>query len=73
MSVEEDVARRLAQLRHDLRTPLTVVVGFTDLLSRDDLSAEQRRHYASRVASAAAEMRDMIDALAPDGDGAPAA
>ena len=39
-----------SRLRHDLRTPLTVVIGFAELLAgQRALSDAQRRDYAERV------------------------
>jgi signal transduction histidine kinase len=50
------------RLRHDLRTPLTVVIGFAELLASDrELTDDQRRDYASRVLGAGLEMRELID------------
>jgi signal transduction histidine kinase len=50
-------------LRHDLRGPLTLVIGFAELLAADrPMSDEQRREYAERVLEAALELRDMLDA-----------
>ncbi len=52
----------LAQLRHDLRTPLTVVIGFAEILSGErPLTDDERRDYAERVLSAGIEMRGLID------------
>ena len=57
----------LSQLRHDLRTPLTVVIGFAEILAGNrPLSDEDRRDYAERVLSAAIEIREMIDAAKLD-------
>jgi signal transduction histidine kinase len=57
----------LSKLRHDLRTPLTVVIGFAEILSGPrPLSDEDRRDYAERVLSAAIEIREMIDAAKLD-------
>lgn len=57
----------LGRLRHDLRTPLTVVIGFAEILSGTrPLSDEDRRDYAERILSAAIEMREMIDAAELD-------
>lgn len=54
---------RLVRLVHDLRTPLTVVSGFCELLERqgDKLTDGQRQEYLQRVSAAAAEMRDILD------------
>ena len=53
----------LVSLVHDLRTPLTIVQGFADLLSRRgvSLSDEQRQEYVDRIAAAAAEMKSILD------------
>jgi K+-sensing histidine kinase KdpD len=53
----------LRTLVHDLRTPLTLVEGFSDLLVRraDDLPATERDEYVRRIADAAREMRELLD------------
>jgi signal transduction histidine kinase len=53
-------ARR--RLRHDLRTPLTIVAGFAEVLAGDRaLSDADRRDYATRIVRAAQEIRELID------------
>ena len=50
------------RLRHDLRTPLTIVAGFAEVLAGDrPLSEADRRDYATRIVNAAQEIRDLID------------
>jgi signal transduction histidine kinase len=50
------------RLRHDLRTPLTVVIGFAELLAGErTLGDEQRRDYAQRVLDAGLELRRLLD------------
>ena len=57
----------LAKLRHDLRTPLTVVIGFAEILSGErTLSDDERRDHAQRVLSAGIEMRELIDSARLD-------
>jgi signal transduction histidine kinase len=50
-------------LVHDLRTPLTLVEGFSDLLVRRgaDLPVSERDEYLQRIAVAAREMRELLD------------
>jgi signal transduction histidine kinase len=53
-------ARR--RLRHDLRTPLTIVAGFAEVLAADrPMSDADRRDFAGRIVNAAGEIRDLID------------
>jgi K+-sensing histidine kinase KdpD len=56
----------LRALVHDLRTPLTIVQGFSDLLVRRgaELEPEQRDEYAQRIADAARELRELVDRAA---------
>jgi len=57
----------MAKLRHDLRTPLTVVIGFAEILAGErPLTEDERRDYAQRVLSAGMEMRDLIDSARLD-------
>ena len=54
---------RLVELVHDLRTPLTIVQGFADLLSRRGatLTEEERTEYVARIAAAANDMKAILD------------
>lgn len=59
---ESDRAAELSRLRHDLRTPLTIIIGFAELLDTErPLPEADRREYAQRVLSAAVEIRELID------------
>jgi K+-sensing histidine kinase KdpD len=55
---------RVVKLVHDLRTPLTIVSGFADLLAQkgDDLPREQREEFVQRIRDAAADLRALLDA-----------
>jgi signal transduction histidine kinase len=66
--IDDDRRRRL---RHDLRSPLTIVSGFAEVLAADRaISDEDRREYASRIHAAAAEIRELVDALLDEAEGA---
>jgi signal transduction histidine kinase len=55
------------RLRHDLRTPLTIVAGFAEVLAADrPVSDAQRREYAARIQAAAADIREMLDSALDD-------
>jgi signal transduction histidine kinase len=58
----DDESRR--RLRHDLRTPLTIVTGFAEVLASDKpITDANRREYAQRIQAAAVELRTMLDDL----------
>ena len=64
----EDPYERLARLVHDLRTPLTIVQGFAELLDRgaDKLDDTRRTEYLGRIAQASREMKDILDSERED-------
>lgn len=63
----EAADERLVKLVHDLRTPLTIVSGFGDLLlRRTDLTDEQRLEFTRRLAEAAVELRTILDSERAD-------
>ena len=64
LEISEEQRRRL---RHDLRTPLTIVAGFAEVLAAErPLSESDRREYAARIVAAATELRRMLDDLLED-------
>ena len=67
MSADE----RRRQLRHDLRTPLTIVSGFAEVLAGDRvISDADRREYAARIHAAAIEIGDLVEKLLEETPGA---
>ena len=59
LELSDDDRRRL---RHDLRTPLTIVAGFAEVLAADrPMSDADRRDFAARIINAAGEIRELID------------
>ena len=63
--VLDAAARR--SLRHDLRTPLTIVAGFAEVLAGErDISEADRREFSKRIQDAANEIRKLIDDVFED-------
>ena len=55
-------AEEARELAHALRTPIAVILGFSDLLMRPgELSEEDRQMYAQRIRSGAEELRTILD------------
>ncbi|HYF27808.1 MAG TPA: histidine kinase dimerization/phospho-acceptor domain-containing protein [Baekduia sp.] len=71
-----DPAERLARLSHDLRSPLAVVLGFSEILSTrgDVLDPEERRQFLQHLADGARDLQAILDeerASRPLGPGPP--
>ena len=60
--VLDEQARR--RLLHDLRTPMTIVAGFAEVLAGERaMSDSERREFATRIQQAAEEIRVLIDSV----------
>jgi len=55
------------RLRHDLRTPLTIVAGFAEVLAGErQISDQDRREFAERIQDAANDLRKLLDDVLED-------
>lgn len=59
-SREESLRRQIANVSHDLRTPLTSILGYLQLLRREDISPEEYRHCLEIVEGRAKVLQDLI-------------
>jgi signal transduction histidine kinase len=50
----------LAGLGHDLRTPLSIINGYAQMLRTDELSPEQRAHACDLILQKCEEMNGLI-------------
>ena len=53
----------VANVSHELKTPLTVIGGFAETLADDDLSTDQRRRFAETIQIHARRMQRIVDDL----------
>jgi signal transduction histidine kinase len=53
-------AHALAALGHDLRTPLTIINGYAQLLKSDELSPEQRARACELILEKCEELNGLI-------------
>ena len=54
--------RLISKMCHDLRSPLNAVLGFTQLLAMDDLTADQRES-VEEIQQAGQHMVDLLEAM----------
>ncbi len=50
----------VANVSHELKTPLAVIRGYADALGREGLTEEERREYAGTIAAASASLSELV-------------
>ena len=50
----------VADVSHEIKTPLSVIQGYADLLQNKDLSAEKRKEYTLRLSEAIATLTSLV-------------
>ena len=64
MSLEEEKEnqnRIIASISHDIKTPLTSVIGYADLLKSKNLSDEKKKSYIDKIYNKALMMKDILE------------
>lgn len=53
----------ITNVSHDLKTPLTAIITYVDLLKKEDLSEEERRSYVQILEQKSARLKTLIEDL----------
>ena len=69
-SEDDNLGDAIARLEHDLRNPLTAIMGFSDLLGMTDLDDHQRAHLA-RIQQASDRLLEILETMSERAGTAP--
>lgn len=58
---KENQNRIIASISHDIKTPLTSVIGYASLLKNDNLSPEKRTSYVNKICNKALMMKNILE------------
>ena len=53
----------VANVSHELKTPLTIISGYAETLRDDEMEPEQRKHFAETIRTSAHRMQRLVDDL----------
>lgn len=59
--VEEEIKSSVANITHDLRTPLTSIMGYIQLLKEKNISIEEREEYIEIIEKRTLILKDLIN------------
>ena len=60
---QEKQNRMIASMSHDIKTPLTSIMGYAEQLQKDGISSERQKKYTKTIYSKAVSIKQMIDNL----------
>ncbi len=67
-TLSEEKEELIRTLSHDIRTPLTSIMSYTELLAaKDTLTAEEQREYLTLVSKKTAQIKELTDILLDGG------
>lgn len=58
---QKNQQRIIASISHDIKTPLTSIMGYAERLSKDNIPEERRKRYLSIVYDKSIEIRELVD------------
>ena len=58
---QKNQQRIIASISHDIKTPLTSIMGYTERLKKDNISPQRRERYLDTVYNKSLEIRGLVD------------
>lgn len=59
----EELHKRVRRTAHDVRTPITAIAGFADLLAEDTTLSESSRDMAATIVAETRRLSEMLEAF----------
>lgn len=58
---QQNQRRIIASISHDIKTPLTSIMGYAEMMKKENLSEERKQRYLNTVYEKAVAIRDIVD------------
>jgi len=59
--MEQELKRAIAYISHDIRTPMTSILGYIQFLESDDITKERRKEYTSIIENSAKRLKILLE------------
>ena len=60
---QQDFHKRVRKTAHDVRTPITTIAGFADILAEDPALSEDQREMAATIVAETRRLSEMLEAF----------
>ncbi|WP_407272724.1 sensor histidine kinase [Radiobacillus sp. PE A8.2] len=60
-STENELKRAISHISHDIRTPLTSILGYIQLLESDEISSEMKKEYIETIKNSAGRLKILLE------------
>lgn len=60
---EKEIRKEIENISHDLRTPLTSILGYLELIKDEDITKEEKYEYISIVERKSRDLKDLIQSF----------
>ena len=60
---QQDFHKRVRKTAHDVRTPITTIAGFADILAEDPALSEDQREMAATIVAETRRLSEMLESF----------
>ncbi|MGD7045807.1 sensor histidine kinase [Jeotgalibacillus proteolyticus] len=60
-STEYELKQAISHISHDIRTPMTSIIGYIQLLESDEISSELKKEYLATIKNSAARLKVLLE------------
>ena len=53
----------ITNISHDIKTPLTSIINFSDLINKDEASEEEKKEYAEHLHKQSVRLKRVLESL----------
>ncbi|MGD7055258.1 histidine kinase dimerization/phospho-acceptor domain-containing protein, partial [Sutcliffiella horikoshii] len=60
-TTENELKQAISHIAHDIRTPMTSIVGYIQFLESDEISSEMKKEYIETIKSSAGRLKVLLE------------
>ncbi|MBE7127849.1 HAMP domain-containing histidine kinase [Bacillus mycoides] len=61
LRIKNELKQAIASISHDIRTPMTSILGYIQFLESEDITPEKRNQYLTNIKNGSLRLKDLLD------------